>query len=317
MSHGAGDAGAVCVRNHKRETVRGPADAPCPGVLSASVDNPAYKQTPWECMMARLAPKTASRPQPSVSDQIARLAGHDGSPEEFLTALLQTQCRMASAAAGAIVGVEGTAPARVLRTFPASDRRVGMPLWLALSVERAPAVMTAGVTSVVRLNDAGDLPGTMADPHLVLIPLKGWTGRPLVAAYLVEAKSAEAVQRARERLEIAAGLAYLYELRVKLYARDETINSLRTAVEVLEVVGEQERFQGAAMALCNEVAARWKGERVTLGFLDGRYVKAAAISHTESFDRKMRLVQDLESAMEECLDRTPRSFTPGHRSPST
>ena len=36
--------------------------------------------------------------------------------------------------------------------------------------------------------------------------------------------------------------------------------------------------------------------------LKGRYVQVKALSHTENFSRKMQVVQDLESAMEECLD---------------
>lgn len=56
------------------------------------------------------------------------------------------------------------------------------------------------------------------------------------------------------------------------------------------------------MAFCNEMAAQWRCERVSVGFLKGRYVQVQATSHTEHFSRKMRLVQDIEAAMEECLD---------------
>jgi biotin carboxyl carrier protein len=56
------------------------------------------------------------------------------------------------------------------------------------------------------------------------------------------------------------------------------------------------------MGLCNEVAARWQADRVGIGFLKGRYVHLKAMSHTEKFSRKMKIVQDIESAMEECLD---------------
>jgi len=65
---------------------------------------------------------------------------------------------------------------------------------------------------------------------------------------------------------------------------------------------EQSRFRGCAMAVCNEIAARWDCDRVSLGLLKGRYVRIEGLSHTEKFTRKMQLVQDIESAMEECLD---------------
>ena len=73
-------------------------------------------------------------------------------------------------------------------------------------------------------------------------------------------------------------------------------------MEVTTAVNEHDRFKGAAMAFCNEIASRWHFSRVSLGFLRGKYVKAGAISHTEKFARKMKLVQDIEASMEECLD---------------
>jgi len=73
-------------------------------------------------------------------------------------------------------------------------------------------------------------------------------------------------------------------------------------METLSAVNRQNRFISTAMALCNEVASQWQCERVSIGFLKGRYVQLRAMSHTEDFSRKMKIVQDIESAMEECLD---------------
>ena len=64
------------------------------------------------------------------------------------------------------------------------------------------------------------------------------------------------------------------------------------------------------MAFCNEIAAQWQCERVSLGFLKGRYVQLKAMSHTEDFSRKMKVVQDIESAMEECLDQDTEILVP-------
>ena len=64
------------------------------------------------------------------------------------------------------------------------------------------------------------------------------------------------------------------------------------------------------MAFCNEIAAQWQCERVSLGFLKGRYVQLKAMSHTEDFSRKMKVVQDIESAMEECLDQDTEILSP-------
>jgi hypothetical protein len=86
--------------------------------------------------------------------------------------------------------------------------------------------------------------------------------------------------------------------------------SLVQAMQVLSAVNRQKRFAGSAMAFCNEAAAAWQCERVSLGFLKGRYIQLAAVSHTENFSRKMKIVQDIESVMEECFDQDLEILSP-------
>jgi len=84
--------------------------------------------------------------------------------------------------------------------------------------------------------------------------------------------------------------------------KDADLRRLQKAMETLCAVNRQNRFKGTAMALCNELACQWQCERISVGLLKGRYIELAAMSHNENFSRKMRLIQDIESAMEECLD---------------
>jgi len=81
----------------------------------------------------------------------------------------------------------------------------------------------------------------------------------------------------------------------------------------LSAVNQQNKFKGTAMAFCNEVASQWQCERVSVGFLKGRYVQLKAMSHTEDFSRKMKVVQDIESVMEECLDQDIEVLNPASR----
>ncbi|MEI8197035.1 MAG: hypothetical protein WCI73_14140, partial [Phycisphaerae bacterium] len=94
----------------------------------------------------------------------------------------------------------------------------------------------------------------------------------------------------------------LTTMQNELARRIADLERLRVAIETLSQVNDPDRFTAAAMSLCNQLAARWKAERTSLGFLKGRYVRLVALSHTEKFTRQMRLVQDLEATMEECLD---------------
>lgn len=77
---------------------------------------------------------------------------------------------------------------------------------------------------------------------------------------------------------------------------------MHKATALLCVVNKPTRFMRAAMAFCNELAAQWKCERVSLGLIKGRYMRLKAMSHCEHISRKMQLIQDIESAMEECFD---------------
>ncbi len=106
----------------------------------------------------------------------------------------------------------------------------------------------------------------------------------------------------QQRPQVIIDQATLQQLQADLGRRIADLERLRVAVETIAAVNEPERFTAAAMALCNQLASRWRAERVSLGFLKGRDVRLTALSHTEKFTRQMRLVQDIESAMEECFD---------------
>ena len=101
---------------------------------------------------------------------------------------------------------------------------------------------------------------------------------------------------------MTAALLALYDLRLAGQNRQADLRRLRESMETVAAVNEHDRFAGLAMALCNELTTRWKADRVSLGFLKGRYVHLKAMSHTEKFSRKMKVVQDIEAAMEECVD---------------
>jgi biotin carboxyl carrier protein len=88
------------------------------------------------------------------------------------------------------------------------------------------------------------------------------------------------------------------------------LNRLQQAMEILSALNQHDKFTTATMTFCNEVASQWQCQRVSLGFLKGRYVQLQAMSHTEDFSRKMKTIQDIESAMEESLDQDIEVLSP-------
>ena len=241
---------------------------------------------------------------PSTAELVDRLSRFDGPPEHFLLNLLAVQCHIASASGGAILrsrqrGHRGSAGGRI-RRWP---QGATAPVWLAQAVESAAAVQSDGATAVKPLQAADDLYGS---PARQLAgdgsACGGGQGVRGLAAFVVDTGDPSALEVSRERLELTVSLLSLYEMRLTLQRRQPGPPAAAHGDGDARRRQRAGRFAGAAMALCNELASRWYCQRVGLGFLKGRYVHLKALSHTEKFSRKMKLVQDIEAAMEECLD---------------
>ncbi len=243
-----------------------------------------------------------SQQPPSAADLVDRLSRFDGPPEMFLVNLLAVQCHLADADGGAILRPGAEGKPEVLAVYPQLAQGATAPVWLASAVEAAPEVAQANRTAVRPLHGSDDLYGAEPKHYLVFVPLRSNQGVRGLAAFMCEPSGPAALQAARERIEITVSLLSLYEMRLTLQRRNLDLQRVRTATETLAGVNEHGRIAGASMALCNELAARWQADRVSVGFLKGRYVHLKAMSHTEKFSRKMKLVQDIEAAMEECLD---------------
>ena len=253
-------------------------------------------------MAQQVSQSAAARP-PTAAELVDRLSRFDGPPELFLVNLLAVQCHLAGAETGAILRTAGPkAQPEILALYPPLAQGAQLPAWAAQAAEAVGEVVGSAATMVRPVFTSDDLYGAEAKQLLIMVPLRGGQGVRGVAAFVAANRGRAATEQARERLEITTSLLSLYEMRLTLQQRQSDFGRLRTAMEVLSAINEQPRIAGAAMAICNEVAARWRADRVSLGFLKGRYVQLKATSHTEKFSRKMKIVQDIEAAQEECLD---------------
>ena len=237
-----------------------------------------------------------------MADLIDRLGRFDGPPEQFLINLLAVQCLVAGAQAGAILRLGAEGQMEVVAVHPQLPQNAPAPVWLSEAAEAAGPAVSAGNTAIRPLHSQDDLYGEPARRHLVLVPLRGERQIRGVEAFIVSGADRSALAASAQRLELTSSLLSLYEMRLTLQRRQMDLRRLRISLETLAGVNEHDKFVAAAMALCNELCTRLSCERVSLGLLKGRYVHVKAISNTEKFTRKMRLVQDMEAAMEECLD---------------
>ncbi len=250
----------------------------------------------------QISDSLAGESSATTAEIVDRLSRFDGPPEQFLVTLLAVQCRLAAAEAGAILRAEQDGKVELLAIYPQQPTGSTAPVWLAQAAESSKEVLGGGKTVIKALHESDSLYGQPAKRHVILTPIRGASSVRGLAAYLIESGDATVLGHCRERLELSISLLSLYEMRLMLQRRQFDLGRLTMAMETLSAVNEHDRFAGAGMAACNEIASRWHCERVGLGFLKGRYVHLRSLSHTEKFNRKMKLVQDIESAMEECLD---------------
>ncbi len=250
----------------------------------------------------------------SIAHHIDNLVRFAGSPDQFLQNLLSTQCYVSSAASASILRLGLGDNIEVLAVYPPISSPDSPPEWLSHAAQSVRQVVAEYKTQVICLESSHPTSDEMLADYLVLIPVHDVTcddsNRQGVAAFLIEGQNKTDVQSCCERLELTVGLLDIYVMRLALHKRNEDLEQVKTAANIVAAIGEHDRFITTTMRLCNEVASRWKSERVGLGFLTGRNVQLVAMCHTEKFDRKTQLVRDIEAAMEECLDQDTETFYP-------
>jgi GAF domain-containing protein/biotin carboxyl carrier protein len=234
----------------------------------------------------------------------------DKSPGTTLFNLLRALCLLIKAEVGAVLRRNEREGVDVLVMHPQMEKDESVPEWLA----RAAALTEKAVSSNSVITEPAEervhLQETDIKQYIFIAPIKLADISHAVAAFLVGIHNKAELETLRERVQLLSMLLNLSETRLSYLGKQKDLDRLRHAMETLAVINRQNRFKGAAMALCNEVASHWQCERTSIGFLKGRYVQLKAMSHAEDFNRKMKIVQDMESVMEECLDQDVEILSP-------
>jgi multidrug resistance efflux pump len=87
-----------------------------------------------------------------------------------------------------------------------------------------------------------------------------------------------------------------------LNVQQNSLTRMAAATDMVATAMQERRFGHAALAVVNEMAARLRCDRVSMGFESSGVIRVQAISHTATFDRRTNLVQRIGDAMEEALD---------------
>jgi len=235
--------------------------------------------------------------RPTAAELIKQLGQFDGSGAQFFVNLLAVQCFLGQADSGAILANNEQKGIDVLAIYPALRGPQTAPEWLNQSAEllreatSTDAVIVKDLSAVpeprLGRRDAEEDDNRATRSYVVLVPLKMADIGQTMEAFVVRASDRDALEASQEQLELTANLLGISERRLTLQNRQAGLRRLQKAMETLSAINRHNRFTSTAMALCNETASQWQCERVSVGFLKGRYVRLKALSHWEDFSRKM------------------------------
>jgi len=254
--------------------------------------------------------KFQTSPDMNVDELIARLQRPDEEPTQFMENLLAVQCFLGLSDGGAILRANKEGNVDVLALYPKLRENTSAPDWLTKSAMFARQAFSSRKVVLKPLNEANQFYDQPAKYHALMIPLRMPDIGEAVMAFKIATEDKATLEASSQRLQLLVGMLTYSEMRPIRQNWQESCRRLQHAIETLSAVNRQDKFARAAMAFCNEVASQWQCERVSMGFLKGRYVQLKAMSHTESFSRKMQIVQDIEAAMEECLDQDVEILSP-------
>lgn len=242
-------------------------------------------------------------PMEALLSETARLRSFAGPPAEFWPAYAELLARWTHAQRCLlIVGLPSQPQAlRKLADWspgPSEDRASPTP-FLRIAPQLAVTAMQSGEASQVV--EPGAFPDTSHQAIAVRLRIEGSAQQAAAVLFVPHATEAQA-REARITLAMASDVPASY---LAHHARREGLGAgdrLASVLDVLAQVNAEPRFGAALIALAHGIASQLACDRVSIGWLEGSYLRLKAISRTARFDPKMAVVQALEAAMEEALD---------------
>ncbi|WP_190303192.1 efflux RND transporter periplasmic adaptor subunit [Methylomonas rhizoryzae] len=128
----------------------------------------------------------------------------------------------------------------------------------------------------------------------------------------------DAPQFARANHLMTWGLAWLTQYFWRDGYRQSTLTAEQAAFlsDLMLMTAEMPSFQEALFALVNDLTARLKLRRVSIGWLENGQMQVKAISHSAHFRQAHESVQRLARAMEEAYDQNQTIVLPGGDGPA-
>jgi RND family efflux transporter MFP subunit len=210
--------------------------------------------------------------------------------EAFCRAWLTLQCRMIAGVSGGVVvlGPPDGASYAPVAFWPDGQPPLG---GLAEAAERALAERRGLVLK----------PAT-GEPYHVAYPIQVGGRLHGVVALDISPQPEVSLQAAMRQLQWGSAWLEVLFRRQEAAAAVAAPERLQAVLDLTAAIVEQDRFQGAAMALATALATRLDADRVSVGFVRGGRVRVRAVSHSADFRREAGLIRSIEAAMDEAVD---------------
>jgi biotin carboxyl carrier protein len=249
--------------------------------------------------------------EPEIDEAVAgleRLRHFSGPPNEFWPAFLEASAR-----------VIGAMRAELLLQGDAGGAWRRMAVWPPGSLGgRITAIPEARVQEVANsaVRRGYDMDGLRAtgagkrEETVLGVRLKMEEPRESVAVFTLAPGADLSTDAAAVKLHMVAETPTFYQMdRITRQARSDVVQ-FSEALDLMVLLNAEKRYIAAAMTFCNELAARYQCDRVSLGWLKGGYLRLQAVSHMERFQKKTDVSQALETAMEEAYDQDEEVLLP-------
>ena len=249
--------------------------------------------------------------QIAALQELAELRTLEGPPKEFWPRYLKS---LASLTAGskAMLLVRDPAPSAAWKRVCEWPADLGPSRALAAFHSQLETVAVDCVKhggGLLTLLEPG--PARVSGHYVVAVRLKFHRAPDIAVATLLLSEVSESIAReALLRLRLAADVPESYQMHQAGRQATADVNKLAVAHDLMVAVNTEKRFLATALAFCNGLATSFRCQRVSLGWLEGGYIRLRAISRTEKFDRKMAAVISLEAAMDEALDQDEEILWP-------
>lgn len=251
-----------------------------------------------------------------IIESLKQMRRFAGPPNVFWPTFLEGLAHLAGATLGLLLVQDGDKGTwRHLSIWPSGGLRNVKTSGLDRSI--IEQIADAAVQEKYVWEGIGSGGAHSADKLLIGISLDLEEERASAAVLVVNNQPGLVPEELATCMKLVADVPAAYQLgRVVQQAKSDVVQ-FAEALDLMVLLNGQKSYMGAAMTICNELAARYRCARVSLGWLQDGYVRVQAISHIERFEKKMDAVQALEAAMEESFDQDEEILWPHPKGSTT